>query len=37
MTDLGLTHHILIHPKKCAFWGGFFGGGWGSVKFAIIA
>ena len=23
MTDLGLAHHILIHPKKCAFWGGF--------------
>ena len=36
MTDLGLTHHILIHPKKCAFWGGFFWGGEVS-KFAIIA
>ena len=23
MTDLGLAHHILIHPKKPAFWGGF--------------
>ena len=38
MTDLGLTHHILIHPKKCACWGGIFvfwvkkgGGGLGGV------
>lgn len=23
MTDLGLTPHILIRPKKPAFWGGF--------------
>ena len=30
MTDLGLTPHILIRPKKPAFWGGFFW--WGSVK-----
>ena len=22
MTDLGLAHHILIHPKKCTFWRG---------------
>ena len=42
MTDLGLAHHILIHPKKCAFWGGIFvfrvkKGGVGLVEWGRIA